>query len=96
MIIKNGMIHDAIHEEAYQADILVQNGKIAAIGANLAAENEEVVRAFLENHPEFSLDPFTLTDTVSCEGMLTLLPCDSVLGCQTDGFFIARMVKKNG
>jgi len=60
------------------------------------AENEEVVRAFLENHPEFSLDPFTLTDTVSCEGMLTLLPCDSVLGCQTDGFFIARMVKKNG
>ena len=30
MLIKNGMIHDAIHETPYAADILVKDGKIAA------------------------------------------------------------------
>ncbi|MBE5769946.1 MAG: amidohydrolase [Clostridiales bacterium] len=72
MLIKNGMIHDAIHEEAYQADILVQNGKIAAIGANLAAENEEVVDAtglqiypgFIDAHSHLGLD----SDGVGYEG----------------------------
>ncbi len=35
MIIKNGNIHDAIHAEAYIADIALRDGKIAAIGADL-------------------------------------------------------------
>ena len=42
--IKNGMIHDAIHPEAYQADILVDGGKIAAIGNDLnVPEGTEMV-----------------------------------------------------
>ena len=36
--IKNGLIHDAIHEMAYQADILIENGKITAIGENLTGD----------------------------------------------------------
>ena len=31
MIIKNGKIHNAIDRESFVADILIQNGKIAAI-----------------------------------------------------------------
>ncbi len=38
--IKNGMVHDAIHEEPYLADILVKDGKIAAIGEHLKTETE--------------------------------------------------------
>ena len=34
-IIKNGRIHDAVHREAYVADILLADGKIAAIGGGL-------------------------------------------------------------
>ena len=35
LCVKNGMVHDAIREEAFKADILVENGKIKAIGENL-------------------------------------------------------------
>ena len=45
MLIKNGKIHDAIHEAPYEADILVRDGKIAAIGRGLAADGEETVDA---------------------------------------------------
>ena len=37
MIIRNGMIYDAVHEEPYKADIQIRNGKIAAIKANFGA-----------------------------------------------------------
>jgi len=37
LLIKNGNIHDAVHEKPYIADILVEDGKIAAVGENLAA-----------------------------------------------------------
>ncbi len=43
MILKNGTIFDAVHPETYVADIAVRNGKIAAIGADLTAENGEQV-----------------------------------------------------
>ena len=52
-------------------------------------ENEEVVKTFLESHPDFALSPFTIAD-VESEGMLTLFPHIH----RTDGFFIARMVRK--
>ncbi|MBE6569010.1 MAG: 16S rRNA (cytosine(967)-C(5))-methyltransferase RsmB [Ruminococcaceae bacterium] len=52
-------------------------------------ENEEVVKAFLADHPDFALSPFE-TAGVESEGMLTLFPHIH----HTDGFFIARMVKK--
>ena len=63
----------------------------------LPAENQNVVRAFLTAHPEF--EPFdfafptedaTVTDIVSEEGMVTLLPDRN----RTDGFFIARLRRK--
>ena len=63
----------------------------------LPAENRNVVQAFLTAHPEF--EPFdfafpakdaTVTDIVSEEGMVTLLPDRN----RTDGFFIARLRRK--
>ena len=35
VLIKHGTVHDAVQREAYQADILVKNGKIAGIGPDL-------------------------------------------------------------
>ena len=32
--IKNGWVHDAVHEEPYIADVLADKGKITAIGKN--------------------------------------------------------------
>lgn len=67
MLIKNGLIHDAIHAEAYQADISVQNGKIAAIAPNLtAAAGEEIIDAagreiypgFIDAHSHLGLDNY--------------------------------------
>ena len=56
----------------------------------LRRENEALIEAFLADHSDFSLEPFSIpgVGTVST-GMKTLLPC--VEG--TDGFFIARMRK---
>ena len=42
-IIKNGRIHDAVHREAYVADILLADGKIAAIGTDLTAPADAVI-----------------------------------------------------
>ena len=43
MLIKNGCVHDAVHEEAYIADILVRNGKIVEIGENLSVDSDEAL-----------------------------------------------------
>lgn len=45
LLIKNGMIHDAVHPEAYPADILIENGKIAQIEENISAPGAEVYDA---------------------------------------------------
>ena len=46
MIISNGTIHDAIHEEAYQSDIAIRDGVITEIGMNIQPlENEEIIDA---------------------------------------------------
>ena len=37
LCIKNGKVHDAIHREPFLGDILVEDGKIKAIGENLEA-----------------------------------------------------------
>ena len=67
LCIKNGMVHDAIHKEAYQADILVENGKISAIGQNLDAgeiadiidaEGLHVYPGFVEAHGHIGLDGY--------------------------------------
>ena len=43
MILKNATIFDAVNPESYLADIAVRNGKIAAIGKELAAEDGEQI-----------------------------------------------------
>ena len=53
------------------------------------AENEGVARAFLETHPDFSAEDFSVGDLTSKDGMLTLLPPIH----KTDGFFIAKFRK---
>ncbi|MGN0742336.1 MAG: 16S rRNA (cytosine(967)-C(5))-methyltransferase RsmB [Candidatus Fimadaptatus sp.] len=61
----------------------------------LDSENQDVVRAFLERHPEFRLDDVSAY-VPECfragvrDGMLTLLGCRD----DVDGFFIARMVRR--
>ena len=56
----------------------------------LKRENEDVVTAFLADHPDFSPEPLELPGIGHVEnGMKTLLPCDE----GTDGFFIAKLRK---
>lgn len=57
----------------------------------LERENEAIVHAFLQTHPEFEAVPVTHSVFGTAEtGMITLLP--SVHG--TDGFFIAKLRRK--
>ena len=36
-LIRGGLIHDAVHRDACKADILLADGKIAAIGTPISA-----------------------------------------------------------
>lgn len=54
------------------------------------AENEAVVKAFLKDNGEFSLSPFTACGITAPQGYLTLYPHEY----DTDGFFIAKMIKR--
>ena len=67
LCIKNGLIHDAVQEEAYQADILIENGKISKIGKDLSlpADAEifdvtglRVYPGFVEAHCHLGLDGY--------------------------------------
>lgn len=66
LLIKNGNIHNAIQEEAFVADILIEDGKIKAIGENLSAEGAEIIDAaglqvmpgFVEAHGHIGLDGY--------------------------------------
>ncbi len=65
LCIKNGTVHDGVHREGFQADILVEDGKIKAIGEKLEIPGDaEVVDAaglqvypgFVEAHGHIGLD----------------------------------------
>ncbi len=65
--VKNGMIHDGIHREAYCADILVEDGRIKAIGEHLEvpggscvvdAQGLQVYPGFVEAHGHIGLDGY--------------------------------------
>lgn len=67
LYVKNGCIHDAVHEEACQGDILVERGKIKAIGEHLEikegvrivdAEGLHVYPGFVEAHGHIGLDGY--------------------------------------
>ncbi|MBQ2793671.1 MAG: 16S rRNA (cytosine(967)-C(5))-methyltransferase RsmB [Clostridia bacterium] len=53
-------------------------------------ENESNVRRFLAEESDFSTEDFSVGELRSADGMLTLLPHIH----HTDGFFIAKLVKK--
>ena len=66
-LIHNGLIHDAVHCEAYVADILLADGKIAAIGGGLTAPADaavfdadglEVYPGFVDAHTHIGLDGY--------------------------------------
>ena len=56
-------------------------------------ENEGIVEAFLQNHPDYFLEPLPLPDVFPSNngGMLALVPGQY----DTDGFFIARLRRKS-
>ena len=58
----------------------------------LPRENQEVVNAFLADHPEFCTEPLALPEVFprNDTGMLTLIPGEY----DTDGFFICRLRRK--
>lgn len=67
LCIKNGKVHDAIHREPFLGDILVEDGKIKAIGENLeAGEGTAVIDAggldvypgFVEAYGHIGLDGY--------------------------------------
>ena len=67
LCVKNGLIHDAVHKEAYVGDILVENGKIRAVGEHLEtgegghvidAEGFHVYPGFVEAHGHIGLDGY--------------------------------------
>ena len=66
-LIKNGLVHDAVHRDACKADILLADGKIAAIGTDLTAPTDaavfdadglEVYPGFVDAHTHIGLDGY--------------------------------------
>lgn len=68
LLIKNSWVHDAVNEEAYEADILVENGIIAKIGKDISAENAQLLDAkdmhvypgFIDAHCHIGLDGYAI------------------------------------
>lgn len=67
LLIKNGLVHDAVTPEAMIKDILVDNGKIVAMGVDLEvpedaeivdATGKEVYPGFVEAHGHIGLDGY--------------------------------------
>lgn len=69
ILIKQGTIHDSVHEEAYQADILITDGKIKKIAPILEgkiineakiidASGKHVYPGFVEAHCHIGLDGY--------------------------------------
>lgn len=66
-LIRGGLIHDAVHRDACKADILLADGKIAAIGTDLTAPADAVVfdadgldvfPGFVDAHTHIGLDGY--------------------------------------
>ncbi|MCQ2438061.1 MAG: amidohydrolase [Clostridia bacterium] len=68
LLVRGGNIADAVHREKYIADILVVDGKIAAIGKDLPADDAEIIDAtglnvypgMVEAHGHIGLDGWAM------------------------------------
>ena len=65
MIIKNALIHDAIHEEPFYGDIVIENGKIVSVGGDagkdgdvIDAEGLHAYPGFVDAHSHIGLDAY--------------------------------------
>ncbi|MCI7736929.1 MAG: amidohydrolase [Clostridiales bacterium] len=67
VLLRGGMIHDAVHSEPFDADILCEDGKIAAIGLGLSVPDGceivdvsglRVYPGFVEAHGHIGLDGY--------------------------------------
>ncbi len=66
LIIRGGLIHNAIQPEPFTADMIIEDGKIKAIGQNLSVKGAKVVDAsglnvypgFVEAHGHSGLDGY--------------------------------------
>lgn len=66
MIIRNALIHDAVHPTPCQGDLQIRDGKIAAIGKVTAEPEEEIIDAsglnaypgFVDAHSHIGLDGY--------------------------------------
>ena len=65
--IRGGLVHDAVHRDACKADILLADGKIAAIGTDLTAPADAVIfdadgldvfPGFVDAHTHIGLDGY--------------------------------------
>ena len=64
--IKNGRIHTAVSKDVVNGDILIEDGKIKAIGTDLSCEGAEIIDAagldvypgFVEAHCHIGLDGY--------------------------------------
>ncbi len=53
MLIKNAIIHDAIHPEPYEGDILIKDGKLVSVGAAIEGEDDVIDASGLHAYPGF-------------------------------------------
>lgn len=66
MIIRNATIHDGIHREAYQGDIVIRDGKLVSVGTGAEAGPDEIIDAdglqaypgFVDAHSHIGLDGY--------------------------------------
>ena len=53
MIIRNAMIHDAIHPEPYKGDILIRDGKLISVGGHAEGDGDVLDASGLRAYPGF-------------------------------------------
>ena len=53
MIIRNAMIHDAIHPEPYKGDILIRDGKLVSVGGHAEGDGDVLDASGLRTYPGF-------------------------------------------
>ena len=67
LLLRGGMVYDAVHSEPFDADILCEDGKIAAIGLGLSVPDGceivdvsglRVYPGFVEAHGHIGLDGY--------------------------------------